>query len=415
MAESLGDIKITASTDAEAKALIGMLRGQGATQITKMLSSAGQAMVSAKVPTANLPTIQAAIPKKSRWMTKTDETAPTAALSLAQRLQGAFTQQNMYRMNKSLFMMQMASLGVVFSFQSVINSAMGLFSGLEDLGANIAGGAIGTAFAGIATGGANTTNIAETMGVTPEMATAAWAGFTAIINQFKAVIDSLMVKVLSPEMVGAILAVIDALAGELGKPEVTKAVQELVKAVLDLALAVIPLIPVIASVINWLGDTGLLGLFISIIFAAQILLPLLAYFQFIFQAILMLVNVLAFLGIGLATFFFWVGVILIAIDFLIHLFENLSNGMDPLDAVLTALGQTVADVVNIIIGAINPILGFLGMAKIEKWSTSSGHEPATTTQAKTVVNNITFAKSVNTGDKKAAATMGTQVANATYG
>jgi hypothetical protein len=378
------------------------------------------AIVQASGTAAQIEGIYKALPQGTRAMyTVPTGTAQVANQTWRQKLTGAFTQQNMYRLNKSLFMMQMASLGVAFSFQSIMNSALGLFSGLSDLGAMIAGGAIGTAFAGIATGGANTTDIAGVMGVTTEMSTAAWAGFTAIVNQFKAVFDALAVKVLSPDMVAAILSVIDAIASQLANPEVSKAIQEIIIAILNLALAVLPLIPLIAEVINWLGDTGLLGLFIGIIFAAQILLPTLAYLQFIFQGLLIVGEavalVMAMFSIPLWAVVAAVAAVIIIIDFLIHVFENLAAGMNPLDAVLTAVGQTIKDVINIIIGALNPILGFLGMSKIATMDTSNGRETAQQTTARTTVNNFNFNKSVNTADKRVATQMASQVGQASMG
>ena len=308
-------------------------------------------------------------------------------------------------LNKSLFMLQMSSLGVVFSFQSIINNVMGLFSGLSDLGTMISTGAIGSAFAGIATGGANTTDIAATMGVTPEMQTAAWAGFTAIISQFKAVFDALAVKVLTPEMVAAILAVIDALAVTLAKPDVVKAIQMLIAAILDIALSIIPLIPVIAVLIEKLAETGLLKFFLLIIIAAEILLPLLAYIQFAFSAVGVVWNVLSAVAIAFCVSVGWVilvvGVVLIIIDFLIHLFENLANGMDIVSAVTNALGQTLADVANVIISIINGITNLFGAGSVlELWSTKTGSEPEQYSKASTQITNINFNKNVSVKSSK---------------
>jgi len=307
-------------------------------------------------------------------------------------------------LNKSLFMLQMSSLGVVFSFQSIINQMMGLFSGLSDLGTMISTGAVGSAFAGIATGGTNTTNIAETMGVTPEQMTAAWAGFTAIVSQFQTVINAFAVKVLTPEIVAAILAVIDALANTLAKPEVAKAVQELIKAILEIALAIIPLLPVIADFIVVLGESGLLKLLLLIIVAAEILLPALAYIQFAFTAVGVVVDIVSAVAIALGISVGWVivviGLVIVVIDFLIHVFENLANGMDLGSAIFTALGQTFNDFVNLIIGAINGLYNLIGWDKLDLLKTNSGSEPAGYTKAQTTINNINFNKNVNTKTSK---------------
>jgi len=279
----------------------------------------------------------------------------------------------------------------------------------------ISTGAIGTAFAGLATGGTNVTNIAETMGVTPEMQVAAWAGFTAIVSQFKAVFDALAVKVLTPEMVAAILSVIDALANELGKPEVAKAIQEIIFAVLDLALAFIPLIPLIADVVSWLGETGLLKYLLLIIVAAEILLPTLAYVQFVFYAIEGVVGALSaaagILGIGLGFLVVAIAAVLILVDFLIHLYDNMSNGMFFLTAIFVAFIQTLTDVATIIISIINSISKIIGIGEVLK-NPSSDNERTT---SKTTINNITFAKNVNTGDKAQVAKTASQISNSTMG
>jgi hypothetical protein len=94
-----------------------------------------------------------------------------------------------------------------------------------------------------------------------------------------------------------------------------------------------------------------------------------------------------------------IGVVLIIIDFFIHLLENLGNGMDIVSAITTALGQTFADVANVIIGIINAFAGFLGY-HITPLSTASGFETAQQTKAVNVVNNINFNKNVSVGDGK---------------
>ena len=426
MAESLGDFKISASTDAEVKALIKMSEGHGGQQFNvKMGGTPGKEryLLSGKAPAANIPAIGANIPAispGSKWMGSIPQNAVAGATGMLDRLKKTFTQKNMKELNKSLFIMQMASLGVAFSFMSIIGSLTGLFAGLADLGTMISTGAIGTAFAGIATGGANTTDIAGSMGVTSDMQTAAWAGFTAIVSQFKAVFDALAVKVLTPEMVAAILSVIDALAVTLAKPEVVKALQEIIKAILEIALAIISVLPLIADLVVWLGETGLLKMMLLLIVAAEILLPALAYIQFAFYAVQGIIGAVSAIAMVLGISFGWVlviiGAVLVVIDFFIHLIENLSNGMSLMDAVTNALGQTVADVVNIFIGIINGLGSMIpGFQKWDTWSTSTGWEPAEQTTAKTTVNNITFAKSVNVGDRAAVQKVATQAGNATMG
>lgn len=449
MTESLGDIKITASTDKDAQTLIKFMQGQGMSGLQTLMGQGKngkqQYMVAGKGSAGQIAATQGQIPKGQAHMTRIPENiagAPglfdnllkrfpqlnSAVTRFSSRFPNAtaamgrfgqtFNQKNMKDLNKSLFMMQMASLGVAFSFQSVINSVMGLFMGLADLGTMISTGALGTAFAGMATGGTGT-DIAGTMGVTTEMQTAAWAGFTAIVSQITAAFNALAVKVLSPEMVAAILAVIDALAVELAKPETVKAIQEIVKAVLDIALAVIPLIGPVATIIDKLGETGLLGLFILIIAAAEILLPTLAYIQFVFYAIegvaALVSAAILITGLSFSWILIIVGAVIVIIDFFIHTMENLSDGMSIGDAILTAFGQTFADVMNVIISVINFFSNLLGAGSIlSLWSTSNGTDKAQE-RAQTTVNNITFSKNVSTNSKKDASKLAAQTAAATMG
>lgn len=422
MAEELGNLKITAETDAETKALIKLMQGKGITNIkTTMGGAPGKErfMVQGSGTAGQIQGMVPHVPTTSKYMTQIPQSAAGQATGLFDRLKGTFTSKNMKDINKSLFMLQMSSLGVAFSFASIINSVMGLFAGLSDLGTMISTGAIGTAFAGIATGGANTTDIAGTMGVTTEMQTAAWAGFTAIVSQFKSVFDALAVKVLTPEMVAAILSVIDALAITLADPAVAKAIQEIVKAVLEIALALIPLIPVIADLVTWLGETGLLKVLLLIIVAAEILLPTLAYIQFAFTSLMtlgeLLYGIMVITGISFGWLLVAIGAVAFVIVFLVNVFTNLANGMSLMDAVTNAFGQTIATFINLLIGLINPILGFLGQKKIDTWSTSTNAESAQMTTAKTTVNNITFANAVDLSNRKTATKTALQVSNATMG
>jgi hypothetical protein len=314
---------------------------------------------------------------------------------------------------KSVFMLQMASLGVAFSFMGIENSIIGLFNGLKDLGGVISGGAVGSAFAQLT--GNQGTDIAATMGVTPEQTIAAWAGVTAIAAQFKAIIDTLAVKIMSPEMVAAILTVVDALAVQLGKPEVAAAIQEIVFAVLDIALTVIPLLPILASFIVFLGDTGLLKVLVAIIFAAQILLPTLAYVEFIMTAIstvgVILAAVFGVVSVSLSTVIIVVVAVAFVLDVIIRTFQNLANGMNPLDAIVKAFVDSLGDVWNIIRTIINGVTGILGFGNI----IGGGSEREPYAQVKTVTINNNYNKNVGAADRKTAQSYASQINNVQMG
>lgn len=316
----------------------------------------------------------------------------------------------MGKLNKNLFMMQMASLGVAFSFQSIINSAMSLFQGLEDLGMMISLSAIGGAFETLATGEKGT-NIMESMGVTPEMATAAWAGFTAIVSQITSVFNALAIKVLSPEMVAAILAVIEVFATELAKPQTVIAIQDIIYAVLDLTLKLIPLIPLIAYFVTLLSDSGLLGIMLLIVGVAIVLLPVLAYLGFIMQflgpvcmflaaALEWIAPVVIALGGGILPVILIIMALIVVIDFFFNVFMNLANGMDAGSAITAALGQTFKDIWNFFADLINSASRFLGQGNVVgRMEYDRGPGSTQGTNITTITNNY----NKNVGVREAAA------------
>lgn len=400
--DKLATITIGADTSPELDKLVKMLQGQGLTDLQTKLGGAKGAergVVTAKGDAKLIGQIQAGLAKGTKHVVS-ENLAPGAGGTAPKGFWDKFVSKfdkggKLKELNKSLFMLQMSSLGVAFSFQSIINSVMGLFQGLGDLGELISGGVLGSVFSGMAGGSGK--NMADVMGVTSEDQTKAWAGFMAITTQFTSLMNALAVKILTPEMVKAILDVIDALAEQLAKPEVAKAIQEIIYAVLDLALQLIPLLPLLASFIILLGESGLLKVLIMIILAAEILLPALAYIQFIFTFIAVAVELVSAAAVLFGISFGWVliliGAVIVVVMFLINVWNNLNNGMDLGTAIITALGQTLTSVWNVIVGIINAASNFLGQGNIIQ-PIQSGNSNQAANKTTTVVINNNINKSV---------------------
>lgn len=314
----------------------------------------------------------------------------TEALSWGEKLEQTFTKKKMVDLNRNLFMMQMASLGVAFSFQSLQNQVLGIFSGLSDLGGMISSAALASAYGGAATGGTGG-DILGTMGIKPEDMVKAWLGFQAITNAITTLTNGLAAKVLTPAAVSAILTVIDKIATELAKPEVVKAIQDIILAVLQAIVQMIPLLPSLAAIVVLLSDAGLLGVLVGLVLIAPYLLSFMSLLGFGFQAIILVVPTLltllaaveAFLGGALiATFlslFIVVGAIVLIFVFLVNLFAEIGEHGVTLEAVFHALGNTFADIINFILGLIKSLSFGLIDLQVPRFE----NEARTTSQATT--------------------------------
>lgn len=182
----------------------------------------------------------------------------------------------MKELTKRTFLLQMGMLGTAFSLQGLQSQFMGLgttlMSALSDTGGLFENIGMSGALAG--EGGLD---IMGMMGVTPDQVANASlslqglsAGLTSIIGVFAA-------KVLSPDVVNAIAAGLKQLGESLAKEEVVKAIQKLILAFVDAIPKVVEFIPAFAELIAAIAP--LLPLIIMLMFAAQLLMPVLAIFQ----------------------------------------------------------------------------------------------------------------------------------------
>lgn len=400
MAENIGTFVLEVKSSKEAQDALRIMEKYGVSQTaiktTSVLDKKGNVtprMMSGEIPTKVMDAVQkdikTSLPGNQGVFRQQGETS-----GWGQKLKDVFSKKNMMQMNKSLFMMQMASLGVAFSFQSLEKQITGIFSGLSDLGNVLSGSALATAYSSMATGGTGG-DILGSMGVNTEDVVKAWEGFNAITNAIQTLTNGLATKVLTPAMVSAILTVIDAIATELASPEVVKAIQDIMLAVLDTLKQMIPLLPTLAAIITALSDAGLLGALVAIVLVAPYLLSLMSLVGFAFQAIILILPSLISLMAAVEAIFggtliaslgaiiLVVGAVLIIFDFLLNLFEGIGKYGLTLDAVFYALGNTLADVINFILGVIKTLSGGLINTDSLKWADGN----ATKSTATATTNN----------------------------
>lgn len=372
MAENIGTFVLEVKSSKEAQDALRIMEKHGISQTaiktTSVLDKQGNVtprMMSGEIPTKVMDAVQkdikATLPGNQGVFRQQGDT-----IGWGKRLKETFSQKNMMQMNKSLFMMQMASLGVAFSFQSLEKQIVSIFSGLSDLGSVLSGNALASAYSSMATGGTGG-DILKTMGVNTEDVVKAWEGFNAITNAIQTLTNGLATKVLTPAMVSAILTVIDAIANELAKPEIVKAIQDIMLAVLDTVKQMIPLLPTLAAIITYLSDHGLLGALVAIVLVAPYLLSLMSLMGFAFQAIIIILpglltlmaGVEAILGgtllASIGAIILVIGAFAIIIDFVKNLFVEFGNYGISLEAVWAALGDTLADIINFITSAIKTL------------------------------------------------------------
>lgn len=372
MAENIGTFVLEVKSSKEAQDALRIMEKHGVPQTaiktTSVLDKQGNVtprMMSGEIPTKVMDAVQKDL-KNTLPGNQGVFRQQGATVGWGQKLKDVFSQRNMLQLNKSLFMMQMASLGVAFSFQSLEKQIVSIFSGLSDLGGVISGNALASAYSSMATGGTGG-DILKTMGVNTEDVVKAWEGFNAITNAIQTLTNGLATKVLTPAMVSAILTVIDAIATELATPEVVKAIQDIILAVLDTIKQMIPLLPALAAIITYLSDTGLLGVLVAIILVAPYLLSLMSLVGFAFQAIIFVLPTLISLMAGVeailgGTLLASIGAIIlvvaafaIVIDFVKNLFIEFGNYGVSLEAVWAALGDTLADIIGFITSAIKTL------------------------------------------------------------
>jgi hypothetical protein len=399
MAEGIGTLSLEIKSSAQLNRALEILDKAGTkrsdvvvkTAYDKKGNVAGQ-MISARTTgsAADIQKTMVSDPILKGLQSVSGQPGAAGGVGWAQQLGNVFSKKNMLALNKNLFMMQMASLGVAFSFQSLEKQILSVFSGLSDIGEAASSAALATAYSAAATGGTGG-NILGSMGVTPEDLVRGWLGIQAITNSISTLMNGLAAKILTPQMVSAILTVIDAIANELAKPAVVTAIQDIILAVLQTVLQMIPLLPALAAIITFLSNQGLLGALIAIILIAPYLLSLMSLIGWGFQALILIIPMLtpligalaAILGGGLlatvGAVLIVIGAFILILDFVKNLFIAFGQTGFSLQTIWTALQMTLGDVINFIAG----IIRTLTLGAVDLTGGSSGSTPHTQSVATT--------------------------------
>ena len=285
------------------------------------------------------------------------------------------------RVNKSLFKMQMASLGVFFSFMSIQMAITGLFTGLQNLGGAFKSMALGKAFGGV--------DILGGMGVDPSQLVEGWKNITGIMGMMQTAMTGIAAVALSPEVMTAIQSMFTELAKALSDGKVAKALGDIIIAFTDMIKVIIPALPILADLISALGDAGLLKWILLLVFGAKFLLAALSLVGFVMTTITTVAGavtaILEFFSIGLGTLLIVVGAVLVVVDFLINLWENFQLTGWSVATLVNALSDTFKDIANVIIGIINTLGGWAGV-HIGELETTSGNA----SRNSLVTNNYNF-------------------------
>lgn len=273
--------------------------------------------------------------------------------------------------NKAIFQTQMATLGVAFSFMSLQNSVMGAVQSLTDLGGNVKATALGKSFTGV--------DILGSLDIDYKTLVDGWKAITGILSLVQSLMVGIISKALTPDIVKAITSVIAALAAELGKPEVVKALQQLVLALIDLVKSVIPIIVPLSNLVVLLGESGLLKVILGVILSASILLPLFSLIggaftvfssilTFATPVIALLTTVVGYLatalgltGAGLGAVIAAIGiVVLLVVGTIVNAFAEFQKTGDIVKSIIFGFIDTFGAFVDAMGSLMNMLLGWTG-------------------------------------------------------
>lgn len=289
---------------------------------------------------------------------------PEKKLSFAETKRGRILE----RVNKGFFKLQMASLGVFFSFMSIQMAITGLFTGLQNLGGAFKSMALGKAFGGV--------DVLGGMGVDPSQLVEGWKNITGIMGMISTLMTGIAAVALSPEVMTAIQSMFSELSKSLSDGKVAKALGDIIIAFTDMVKVVTPALPILADLISALGDAGLLKWILLLVFGSKYLLAILSLVGFALNFVTETIAAVTFIadifGVTLGTLGLAVAAVLIVVDFLINLWENFQLTGWSLVTLGNALMDTLKDIANVIIGIINTIGGWAGV-HIGELETVSGN------------------------------------------
>lgn len=322
-----------------------------------------------------------------------------------QRLIGTLT-----KANKTFFMMQMATLGVAFSFMTLQNTIIGIFSSLQDLGGVFKNLALGKAFGGVDLKGA--------MGVDSSALVQGWKNITGIFSNIQALMALFATMTLNEEVMTQLNAFFVELGKALADPKVVEAMQQIVLAAIDFGKSLIPVLPVLAEAIILLGETGLLKVLVGFVLIAGTLLSAMSLLQWGFQGFLAVATLLApyltatvipaitavsnafmaFVGGSLATAALVIAGVLIIVDAFVRVLQELYTSGISVTSVVNGLIKAFNDVYNVVVTIMNGISSVLGMGNMFQsnvplqwlWGNNNGTSGSSTN----VTNNYTFSGTV---------------------
>lgn len=246
--------------------------------------------------------------------------------------------------NKSFFKFQMATLGLSFSFMGLESTVTNLVGKLGDLSGAFTSNAYGKVFGGV--------DVAAASGTSNAALVEAWKNFQGIMGMVDTALRVVAANMLTPEVMAAIAKFFQDLAPVA--PQLGKALGDVLLNAIKFLDALIPLVPIISSVLDVLSPIlGPIGVMIILLGS---LLPLLSTFGYIFAAIEVVATIIAplagaivglFAGIS-APMILIAGVALVLIDFFVNLWKAFSDGGDIISNFYQALWMTWQDIAALI-------------------------------------------------------------------
>lgn len=314
------------------------------------------------------------------------------------------------RANKMFFMMQMATLGVAFSFMTLQNSIIGVFSSLQDLGGVFKSLAMGKSFGGV--------DLVKAMNIDPSALVQGWKNITGIFGNIQGLMAIFATLTLNEDVMKQLNSFFVELGKALADPKVVEAMQQIVLAAIDFGKEVIKILPTLAQLILILGDTGLLKVLVGVVLIAGTLLSVMSLVQWGFQAILGIVTVLApyltatvipaittltnafmaLVGGSIATAALVIAGVLIIVDAFVKVLQELYTNGISVTSVVNGLIKAFNDVYNVVVIIMNAISNLLGAGSMFKsdvplqwlWGGQSG----STSKSTSITNNYTFSGTV---------------------
>ena len=265
--------------------------------------------------------------------------------SVFSRLNKTVNDQNgsFQRMNKARFKFQMSTLGLAFSFQGLTSGIEGIMGSLGDLNTMFTNQAMSQAFGGL--GGQSPSQL---MGVSSDDLVKGWENFKGILADVQNLFAAISAKVLTPDVMAAIANLFTQLSSALANGEVSKALGDIIKDMANFLMALIPVIPPLAQILDILAP--IIAPIIVLALVLGELLPVLSLIGYVFQSIGVIFEAITVIAPIVSAIFGAISLPMIAIAaigviivaFFYDLWTELSKGED----IFTALENALIDLWN---------------------------------------------------------------------